>query len=37
MVKNFDEIESLSSNITALNIDQVEVLMNSALYYQKKY
>ena len=36
-VENFDQIEEQSESIQPLNFEMIEVLMNSALYYQKKY
>ena len=35
--KNFDVIENESNDISQLNNEMVEILLNSATYYQKKY
>ena len=37
MVPNFDEIEEQSDNLQPLTPELVEILMNSAQYYQMKY
>jgi len=37
MIKNFEDIESKSEEISPITPDMVEILMNSACYYQKKY
>lgn len=34
---NFDEVETDSEQIQPLTIEMIDVLMNSALYYHKKY
>ena len=34
---NFDTIEQESNDIQQLSNEMVEILMNSATYYQKKY
>ena len=36
-VNNFDEIEKESDKIQPLTIELIEILLNSADYYQKKY
>ena len=36
-IKNFDQIELQSDFIQPLPIEMVDILMNSAVYYQKKY
>lgn len=36
-VNNFDEIDRDSDKIQPLTIEMVDILMNSAVYYQKKY
>ena len=36
-IKNFEQLEFQSDNIQPLTIEIVEVLLNSAMYYQKKY
>jgi hypothetical protein len=36
-VSNFEELERESDRIQPLTPEIVEVLMNSALYYEKKY
>ena len=37
LVENFEQIEYLSDNIQPLTVEMIDVLMSSALYYQKKY
>ena len=37
MIKNFEQIEADSDIIQPLTLESVEILMNSAVYYQKKY
>ena len=37
MISNFDELEASSDNISPLSLEMVDILMNSAVYYQKKY
>ena len=37
MIRNFDEIEEASEEIMPLDHEMIEVLLNSAFYYQKKY
>ena len=37
MIKNFEEIEAKSSDITPLSAEMIEILLNPASYYQKKY
>ena len=36
-ISNFDKIEQESEAIEILSSDMVEILLNSAVYYQKKY
>jgi len=36
-IENFDQIEEESEIIQPLNQEMVDILMNSALYYEKKY
>lgn len=36
-IDNFDEIEEQSHDIQPINTDMIDILMNSAVYYQKKY
>jgi len=37
MISNFEQIESDSDLILPVNVEMVEILQNSLLYYQKKY
>ena len=37
MVNNFDEIEEHSDNLQPMTPELVDILMNSAQYYQMKY
>ena len=37
MIRNFDDIDERSEDIMPLDHEMIEVLLNSAVYYQKKY
>jgi hypothetical protein len=37
IINNFETIECLSDNIQPLTVEMIDILMSSALYYQKKY
>jgi hypothetical protein len=37
MIDNYETIECLSDNIQPLTVEMIDILMSSALYYQKKY
>jgi hypothetical protein len=37
MIKNFEELEAKSGDITPLSPEMIEILLNPASYYQKKY
>lgn len=37
MIKNFEEVEAKSGDITPLSSEMIEILLNPASYYQKKY
>lgn len=37
MIKNFEELDAKSEEITPISAEMIEILMNSASYYQKKY
>ena len=37
LVDNFDQVERDSETIEVLGTEMVDILLNSAVYYQKKY